>query len=155
MKSESIARLGIVFLLLCALPLRGERVEVPRISAEEQRSLVFAIGRIEIEDGELRLVDKQGFVLYAEPVSRVRTIVILRDGEGLNETPSPSLTAYPNPTSVSLYIEGAEPETDWRVFDMQGRLLMQGKGKEVNVSPLGQGDYLLQVKTSIFKFIKQ
>ena len=147
----------IVFLLLL-LPASlssADRIAVPSISNEEQSALVYTIGRIELADGELRLVDKQGFILYAEPISRVRSVVISGGTENTEITLAPTIAVYPNPTSAILHIQNVDEDVCWRIYDLQGRLVQNGTGADVYVEALEQGDYLLQVKTSITKFIKQ
>ena len=144
----------LLMLLLAFLSFAGQ-VTVPALSDEEQSELQFIIGRIELADGQLRLVDKQGVVLYSESINHVRSIVLSGEAEGFELLPVSVLTVYPNPTTAMLHIQGIEEDTNWRVYDMQGRLVKQGTGAQVPVDALGQGDYLLQVKSYITKFIKQ
>ena len=51
-------------------------------------------------------------------------------------------------------VQGAEGQT-LRVYDLQGRLLKQTKGTEVQVEDLANGTYLLQIGTQVVRFIKQ
>jgi hypothetical protein len=52
-----------------------------------------------------------------------------------------SMNIYPNPCSQHLHIQGSEPtELTFRVHDAQGRLLLQGQGKEIiDLANLPQG----------------
>jgi hypothetical protein len=51
-------------------------------------------------------------------------------------------------------IQGIEAQA-LRVYDLQGRLLIQEEGTQVNVNNLTNGTYLLQVGTQVVRFIKK
>ena len=65
---------------------------------------------------------------------------------------------YPNPTSNYLVVTGVEPATIIRIYTIDGQLLQTATASEqeitLPVSQFPQGQYLLQVKTDIFKIIK-
>ena len=65
-----------------------------------------------------------------------------------------SIVIYPNPTLDMLYISGTTPQT-LRVYDLQGRLLINETSMQINVSTLNMGTYLLQIGTQVVRFIKQ
>jgi hypothetical protein len=41
------------------------------------------------------------------------------------------------------------------VYDLQGRLLVQEEGTQVDVNHLAEGTYLLQIGTQVVRFIKK
>ena len=60
---------------------------------------------------------------------------------------------FPNPVHAKLTI-ATEP-TSYCVTDLNGKKLMTGKSKEVNVEGLTAGIYFVQLKNAVFKFIKE
>ena len=70
------------------------------------------------------------------------------------------LCIYPNPTSNILHVEGIEQAQEYSIYTMQGCKIQKGIAgdKQINVSELPQGIYLLQFKNSgnnkIFRFVK-
>lgn len=150
MKRTLLIALGLLLLTLAkAAPLK-----VAQLSAEEEQELLFTIGTIVLENNQLILVDKQGEILYQEDLPKVRSIVIHPSGQDTEETVAPRVVAYPNPTTACLYLKGVEDDAEWRVYDLQGRLMTKGRGLTVTADSLPAGDYILQVKTYIVKFIK-
>ena len=156
-KDLQMKRITSILLGICLCTIvSAQRVSVPQMSPEEQNEALYAIGSIVLQDGFLYLKDKAGNVLYSEPLNTVRAIVLNHDQPtALPENQVKLLVAYPNPTTSMLYIDGVDDDTTWRVFDLQGQLITVGKGNQVPVDHLAQGNYLLQVKTNIIKFIKQ
>lgn len=150
MKRTLLIALGLLMLTLAkAAPLK-----VAQLSAEEEQELLFTIGTIVLENNRLLLVDKQGEILYEEDLPKVRSIVIHPSGQDTEQTAAPRVVAYPNPTTACLYLKGVEDDVAWRVYDLQGRLMMKGRGLTVTADSLPVGNYILQVKTYIVKFIK-
>ena len=146
--------LFIALALLFLTTGKAAPLQVAQLSAEEEQELLFTIGTIVLENNRLMLVDKQGEVLYQEDLPKVRSIIIHSSGQGMEETEAPQVVAYPNPTTASLYLKGVEEDVEWRVYDLQGRLMMKGSGLTVPADNLPVGDYILQVKTYVVKFIK-
>jgi len=150
MKRTLLIALGLLVLTFAkAAPL-----QVAQLSAEEEQELLFTIGTIVLENNQLILVDKQGEILYQEDLPKVRSIVIHPSGQDTEETAVPRVVAYPNPTTACLYLKGVEDDVEWRVYDLQGRLMTKGRGLTVTADSLPAGDYILQVKNHIVKFIK-
>ena len=150
MKRTLLIALGLLVLTFAkAAPL-----QVAQLSAEEEQELLFTIGTIVLENNRLVLVDKQGEILYQEDLPKVRSIVIHPSGQDTEETAVPRVVAYPNPTTACLYLKGVEEDVEWRVYDLQGRLITKGRGLTVTADSLPAGDYILQVKNHIVKFIK-
>lgn len=55
---------------------------------------------------------------------------------------------FPNPVDRSLYIEGLKQSTPYRIYDIQGRLLLQGQLRAggLDVSDLNRGVHILMLK---------
>ncbi|MCQ2198671.1 MAG: T9SS type A sorting domain-containing protein [Paludibacteraceae bacterium] len=65
------------------------------------------------------------------------------------------VVAYPNPVSDYLTILGIEEDTVVRIYNLNGRLCLESKGRKVDVSRLLKGSYLLRVKDCDMMFIKK
>jgi hypothetical protein len=64
----------------------------------------------------------------------------------VNEPNPQELSVYPNPATDQLNIE-IEGEFEYQVFDLKGKLVLQGKSqKQIDVSELNTGTYLIEVK---------
>ncbi|MFN5681177.1 MAG: hypothetical protein ACK46H_02315 [Bacteroidota bacterium] len=64
-----------------------------------------------------------------------------------------TLRIYPNPASEVLYIEA--PETiAWRICNLQGILMFEGKGNAMVIRDLAPGDYIISAGTQRQWFIK-
>jgi photosystem II stability/assembly factor-like uncharacterized protein len=64
----------------------------------------------------------------------------------INEPSTKELSVYPNPAADQLNIE-IEGEFEYQVFDLNGKLVLQGKNqKQIDVSELNTGTYLIEVK---------
>ena len=117
---------------------------------------IAAIGKMVFVGDDLQLLAHDGTVLAQEPIAEVQQITFA-DGseptsvEGATES---GIILYPNPTQDRLVVQGAEGKT-LRVYDLQGRLLKQAEGTEVQVEDLANGNYLLQIGTQVVRFIKQ
>ena len=120
---------------------------------------VSLIGKWLFIDRDLLLIDKEGNLLASEPVLNIRKIVFL-DGKDDTGNSSPlsktdnTIVVYPNPTYDILHVEGADDHTI-RIYNTQGLLLKKATGKQINVSNLHTGTYLLQIGTQVVRFIKQ
>ena len=70
-----------------------------------------------------------------------------------------SILVYPNPTADRIYIK-TQKAFNAELFDLMGRKLQQTNQKQLDVSSLGKGAYILNVttetnKTQSFKILKQ
>ena len=61
---------------------------------------------------------------------------------------------YPNPTNGMVYIETADAAA-LKLYDMLSNLLIETKGKQVDMSGFATGIYLLQVDGETFKVVKK
>ena len=117
---------------------------------------IAAIGKVVFVGDYLQLLAHDGTVLAQEPIAEVQQITFADGSEStsVEGATASGIILYPNPTQDRLVVQGAEGQT-LRVYDLQGRLLKQTKGTEVQVEDLANGTYLLQIGTQVVRFIKQ
>jgi hypothetical protein len=69
------------------------------------------------------------------------------------------LIIYPNPSTNILNIDGLSSETEYKIYNLIGSLIMSGKtNKAIDISNLIGGNYIIKMlgdKQLIMKFIKQ
>ncbi|UZO81177.1 T9SS type A sorting domain-containing protein [Aquimarina sp. ERC-38] len=66
-----------------------------------------------------------------------------------------AMTLFPNPVTDYLIINGLE-ERQWKLLDLNGKLLLNGKNPKIDVTLLAKGVYLIQVEENTFyRFIKR
>lgn len=88
--------------------------------------------------------------------SNLVTPVVLPDPSGLTDADTDAFQIVPNPVENSLTFRGAEEGTVYRIFSLAGICLLQGKGREVNVSSLIPGLYMLSIgKNRYARFVKK
>ena len=117
---------------------------------------IAKIGKWIFVEENLQLLDKVGNLLATEPISEIKNITfsISNTETATENVQMNSIVIYPNPTQDMLYISGTTPQT-LRVYDLQGRLLINETSMQINVSTLNMGTYLLQIGTQVVRFIKQ
>ena len=64
-------------------------------------------------------------------------------------------TIYPNPATSKIIIDGADNLTEWKVFNIQGVQLQEGKGVTLFIHELKKGAYIIQVGETSLLFMKQ
>jgi len=67
----------------------------------------------------------------------------------------PNLTVYPNPVSGILHIETNNMAPEIKVYSIQGVLLLQTKGNEIDMSSLAKGIYFAEIDGVCRKVVKQ
>ena len=70
---------------------------------------------------------------------------------GIKTIQNPSLSVYPNPTTGKVYLS---TEGYVKVYTVQGKLLLETFGKEVDLSEYAQGMYFMQVYNVWVKVVK-
>ena len=65
-----------------------------------------------------------------------------------------SLRVYPNPTNGMLYIN-TENDVRLKLYNLQGSLLLETTGKQIDMSAYSQGIYILQVNGKTIKVVKK
>ncbi|MEZ4801047.1 MAG: T9SS type A sorting domain-containing protein [Flavobacteriales bacterium] len=66
-----------------------------------------------------------------------------------------SISVFPNPTSDKWRINGVDSFALWEVYDLSGRLVLTGVGREVESTGLQAGAYFLKLGDRNIKLIKQ
>lgn len=94
----------------------------------------------------LRQVDFDGKQEYFQPVATDCP----NSGTGVS--------IYPNPASEQVRIQGAEPGSDWAIFDVSARSLLSGKIQEnglelISVLSLPAGLYHMHLQNRVFPFV--
>ena len=147
MKTKLII-LWLAAFLFSALPISAEKAS----TANDQ-----ALRSIVLHNGWLYFMSTDGDVILKERISDIRSIVFPINHSGATDiidVPEDNIRIYPNPVQETLYFESPE-ETIYKIYDLDGRCLISGEGKTINVSSLTKGTYLLQINNNTFKFIKQ
>jgi hypothetical protein len=86
-----------------------------------------------------QIINAQGFSdgwLRCEPWNGALSVMI-------QNTESYPFSLYPNPTREMLFIN-ADEEGIWYLYDLQGRFVLSGKEKQIDLSSVKSGFYLLQ-----------
>ena len=149
-----------LFLCLAAvagcLPAAATNFVLSRSSGTQLLQDIATIGKMVFVDDDLQLLAHDGTVLSQEPIAEVQQITFADGSEptSVKGTTASGITIYPNPTQDWLVVRGAEGQ-NLRVYDMQGRMLKQTEGTEMQVDDLANGTYLLQIGTQVVRFIKK
>jgi len=78
-------------------------------------------------------------------------IIVVDSTVGISETPNSEITIYPNPTNSKLNIE---IESHITLYNLQGILLKETYGKEIDISEYPHGIYFLRVEGKTVKVVK-
>jgi hypothetical protein len=70
---------------------------------------------------------------------------------GIDENKT-DLKIYPNPTNGIVYLSG---NIEYKIYNVLGTFLMQGKGKLIDLSAYSNGIYILESEHSRTKIIKE
>ena len=149
-----------LFLCLAAVAISVQatatNLVLSRSSGTQLLQDIAAIGKVVFVGDDLQLLAHDGTVLAQEPIAEVQQITFADGSEptSVEGATASGIILYPNPTQDRLVVQGAEGQT-LRVYDLQGRLLKQTEGTEVQVEDLANGTYLLQIGTQVVRFIKQ
>jgi hypothetical protein len=140
---------------VCSMQMMALNLVVEHRSGADLLKDIALIGKWVYEGDNLQLLDKEGNVLATEALANIRRITFSTSGPvtDVENVDSQSILVYPNPTQDALMVQGIEAQA-LRVYDLQGRLLVQEEGTQVNVNHLAEGTYLLQIGTQVVRFIK-
>ena len=144
------------FALICSLQMMAINLVVEHRSGADLLQDISLIGKWIYVGEDLQLLDKQGNVLATEPLANIKKITFALSGTptATENVQNNAILVYPNPTHDVLMIQGIEAQT-LRVYDLQGRMLLQQEGTQVGVGHLEEGTYLLQIGTQVVRFIKK
>ena len=148
-----------IFLFLafvCSMQMMALDLVVEHRSGADLLQDISLIGKWVFVGEDLQLLDKQGNVLATEPLDGIKKITIALSGAqtATGNVEANTILVYPNPTHDVLMIQGIEAQT-LRVYDLQGRMLLQQEGTQVGVGHLAEGTYLLSIGTQVVRFIKK
>ena len=148
-----------IFLFLafvCSIQMMALNLVVEHRSGADLLKDIAVIGKWVYEGDNLLLLDKAGDVLATEALANIKKITFSTSGPvtDVENVDSNSILVYPNPTQDLLMIQGIDAQA-LRVYDLQGRLLVQEEGTQVDVNHLAEGTYLLQIGTQVVRFIKK
>ena len=138
---------------VCSMQMMALDLVVEHRSGADLLQDISLIGKWVFVGEDLQLLDKQGNTLAVEPLADIKKITF-SVSTATENVQTNAILVYPNPTHDMLMIQGIEAQT-LRVYDMQGRLLMQENGTQVRVGQLAEGTYLLQIGTQVVRFIKK
>lgn len=107
-------------------------------------------------DGDASICDEQ----YNEVLSDGRLKIFsvnFYPYEGVDENSVSPISVYPNPSHSILYIEGLEAATEVRFYNALGMLVKTVNAttdKEINVSDLSEGVYVIRCGKQMIRFVK-
>ncbi len=135
-------------------------VTVERLTGQDFAYALAQIGKLTFANDSILLVAHDGTTLGKEAIAKTRKIVFenMEEPAAAPETPSADIRIYPNPASDHLTISGLEAGTTIRIYANDGKLVEVATAEGTTILPvshLAQGTYLLQINTSIVKFIKK
>ena len=149
-------KIFLFFAFVCSLQVMALNLVVEHRSGAELLQDIALIGKWVYVGDDLQLLDKAGNVLATEPLANIKKITFAISGAqtAVEDVQSSNIVVYPNPTQDVLMIQGIEAQA-LRVYDLQGRMLLQAEGTQVGVGQLTEGTYLLQIGTQVVRFIKK
>lgn len=149
-------KIFLFFAFLCSLQVMALNLVVEHRSGAELLQDIALIGKWVYVGDDLQLLDKAGNVLATEPLANIKKITFSVSGSMtfVEDVQASNIVVYPNPTQDVLMIQGIEAQA-LRVYDLQGRMLLQQEGTQIGVSQLSEGTYLLQIGTQVVRFIKK
>ena len=139
----------------------GSSITIERLSGKDLTFALAQVGKLTFANDSVYLMDREGVVLGKEAQNQTQKIVFGESKIPLaaSEVSDNLLRVYPNPTADHLIVSGLEDGATLRVYTREGKLLetatAQGNTATLQVSHLAQGTYLLQINTTVVKFIKQ
>ena len=149
-------KIFLFFAFLCSLQVMALNLVVEHRSGAELLQDIALIGKWVYVGDDLQLLDKAGHVLATEPLANIKKITFSASGSttAVEDVHRTNIVVYPNPTQDVLMVQGIEAQA-LRVYDLQGRMLLQAEGTQVGVGQLTEGTYLLQIGTQVVRFIKK
>lgn len=136
-------------------------VTVERLAGQEFTYALAQIGKMTFAHDSVFLVAHDGTTLGKEAVAKTRSIRFsnIEEPAAAPEVATADIRVFPNPACDHLTINGLDAGTTIRIYANDGKLLettTAGSSSTVlPVSHFAQGTYLLQINTSIVKFIKK
>ena len=105
--------------------------------------------------GSYSLTTAEGVEIFSggEFNSQEITNMSIVDNLSLNEFSDREFSVYPNPTSNQIHIQTDLKDLNFQLFDINGRLILESAHKDINLSNLNQGVYLLKIIATNNRFV--
>lgn len=130
-------------------------IRVDRLSQADYSTSVETIGKMLIFNEALHFYDRQGQELYAAPLSDVGAVTFGDATTAVYDLDTDKYSVFPNPAMNVLKINGLDAQTTLRLYNLDGQVVIETNGTEIDVENVPAGQYLLQFNHQIFKIIKQ
>ena len=134
---------------------------IERLAGQDLTCAIAQVGKLVFANDSVYLVAHDGNMLGKEAKAKIRKIIFGNAAIPTDalEVSMGNIRFYPNPTSDRLTISGLEAGYAIRIYANDGKLIeattADSNTATLPVSHLAQGTYLLQINTSIIKFIKK
>ena len=138
-------------------------ITIERLAGKDMTFALARVGKLAFANDSIYLVAHNGNILGKEAQSKTRKVIFCDV-----ETEKPSATSqvsdnnilvFPNPAEDHIIVNGLEAGSTIRIYANDGKLLeatiAESTTATLQVSHLAQGTYLLQINTTIVKFIKK
>jgi hypothetical protein len=135
-------------------PISGHSINYYELAQEPVSGQLYTSETDFFSFGKIHVFDDNNTELsnFNVGISPGTIVFDVRPSVGLTEQEN-SLSIYPNPTNENLYLSGFSSEKT-RILDLSGKEVISTFEKNVNVSNLKNGAYLLENNGKCYKFIK-
>ena len=136
-------------------------ITIEQIEGKDMTFAIAQVGKLAFANDSIYLVAHDGNILGKEAQTKTRKVLF---GSAGQPTANPQVSdndilVFPNPAEDHIIVNGLQAGTTIRIYANDGKLLeattAEGNTATLQVSHLAQGTYLLQINTSIVKFIKK
>ncbi len=161
MKHSILALIAATLFSALSFADNAEYIHVIKLDKSDYVKALSLIGRIQFTDNQLTVVDNtaDANVLFSCNINDAKTIVFNNDAQPtilaqIAQDSPITVKAYPNPASEYLTISGLDEGQTIRLFDLQGKTVMQTTNTTLSLSGLPAGVYLLQAGQQVVKVVK-
>ena len=132
-------------------------VVVHQLEGADYTHALATIGKFTLTDNKLCLVSTDGQIIDVCPISNIGCLTFESKTTAISNIQRNEITVTlsQNPTSGSVYINGAAEGAHVNIFDIAGHIVLRGAAPAVELSALPKGVYLLQVATQVVKVIRK
>lgn len=128
--------------------------EFTNIAVGDYTIVVDIPGMIMEETTAIRITENEQEVGLQYVISEESMITETGQATDIQQIETTNISLYPNPVKGTVYIEGVT-NPDVKVYSIQGALVLQTNGNEVDLSKYAKGMYILQVGDSRMTVIKE
>ncbi len=136
-------------------------ITIERLAGKDMTFALAQVGKLAFANDSIYLVAHNGNILGKEAQSKTRKVFFhsVEKPSATSQVSDNNILVFPNPAEDHIIVNGLEAGTTVRIYANDGKLLeattAEGNTATLQVSHLAQGTYLLQINTSIVKFIKK